>query len=139
MIVFDLKCARKHVFEAWFPDSAAFEAQSEAGEVVCPVCGSRKVKKALMAPNIASRKDLSSSEQKSAATAALKLLAEVREQVEKNCEFVGERFAEEARRIHYGESAKRDIYGQATEEEAEDLLEEGIEFSRIPWLPRHDG
>ncbi len=138
MIVFDLKCRKSHVFEAWFPDSAAFDNQAAAGKVVCPACGSTKVTKALMAPNITARRDLSSTEQKAAAAATLTLLKQVREEVEKNCDYVGDRFAEEARRIHYGETTKRNIYGEATDEQAEEMLEEGVAFGRIPWLRRDD-
>src|SRR5512146_787409 len=138
MIVYDLKCRKGHQFEAWFRDSAAYDDQVEAGKVLCPVCGDRKVAKALMAPNISSRKEPSSSEHQKLVKLAAKQLAQLREQVEKNCENVGERFAEEARKIHYGETEKRNIYGDATEEQADALQEEGVEFSRIPWVPRHD-
>lgn len=138
MIVFDLKCSKSHVFEAWFRDSASFDAQVAAGEVICPACGSKKVAKALMAPNIAARRDLSSSEQQNAAAAAVALLHKMREDVEKNCDYVGEQFAEEARKIHYGEVAKRNIYGEATPEQAEEMLEEGLEFAQIPWLQRRN-
>ena len=138
MIVYDLKCSRNHVFEAWFPDSASFEAQAEAGKVTCPTCGSRKVAKALMAPNIAARRELSSSEQQAAAKATLALLHKMRDEVEKNCDYVGENFAEEARRIHYGEAEKRNIYGEATQEETDEMVEEGVEFAQIPWLPRRN-
>jgi hypothetical protein len=138
MIVFDLKCPQDHVFEAWFRDSGAFDRQAKAGKVTCPSCGSTKVSKALMAPNIASRKEKSSAEQREAASKTVKLLRELRQHVEKNCDYVGERFAEEAKRIHYGETSKRSIYGEATPEQAKDLLEEGIEFGQIPWVPPQD-
>jgi len=138
MIVYDLKCRKGHQFEAWFRDSAAFDTQAKAEKVQCPTCGDRKIGKALMAPNISSRKELSSDEHRKMVKTAVQQLSQLRDQVEKNCENVGERFAEEARKIHYGETGKRNIYGDATQAEADALLEEGVEFSRIPWLPRHD-
>jgi hypothetical protein len=129
MILFDLRCARDHVFEAWFRNSASFETQAKAGEIACPSCGSRRVEKAPMAPRIG----------KGAGEAEMRRqLQELRAKVESNCDYVGDRFAEEARRIHHGEIAKRDIYGEASDGEARELQEEGIEFARIPWLPRHD-
>lgn len=150
MIVFDLKCRKDHVFEGWFADSATFQAQADAGEVACPVCGDTRVAKALMAPNVATR----SSAAKGAETAASKPLAmaqneqaaqmyammrAVKEHVEKTFEHVGPRFAEEARKIHYGETDKRGIYGQATRDEAAELKDEGIEFGELPDLPGFDG
>ena len=138
MVVYDLKCAKAHVFEAWFRDSAAFDDQAKAGKVVCPDCGSKKVARAPMAPNVASRKEPSSTEQKQMAAQAMQMLRDLRDHVEKNADNVGEKFAEEARKIHYGEVGARNIYGQTTPEEAEALEEEGVEFGTLPWLPRHD-
>lgn len=154
MIVFDLKCRKDHVFEGWFADSAAFQAQVDAGEVACPVCGSKKVAKALMAPNVATRsstarpaepaapaeqKTLTLAQQKEQAGQMLAMMRAVKEHVEKNFEHVGPRFADEARKIHYGETDKRSIYGQATREQAEELAEEGIDFGALPDLPNLDG
>lgn len=150
MIVFDLKCRKDHVFEAWFPDSASFASQVEAGKVLCPVCGSRKVAKALMAPNVAKRKSDAAEPPRRGEAGAVavgetakagelrRLLRELREHVEKNCDYVGERFAEEARRIHYGETDPRGIYGETSEADAEALADEGIEVARVPWLPREN-
>ncbi len=138
MIAFDLKCARDHVFESWFPDSAAFDAQRRSGRVACPVCGERRVAKALMAPNLA--KGATAIQAKRAVTAAtVETLVRLREQVEQHCDPVGPRFAEEARKIHYGEVEKRNIYGQTSEDEARTLKDEGIEFCEIPWIQRPDG
>ncbi len=136
MILFDLKCSEDHPFEGWFPDSKAFERQRRKGEILCPVCGSSEVEKALMAPNVTTskRKDAGRAEQTKAAVMAA--LTQVREHVEANCDYVGPEFAEEARKIHYGEVEKRDIYGEASNDDARELEEEGIEFGRIPWLPR---
>ncbi len=138
MIVFDLRCRKNHIFEAWFRDSAAYEQQGADGGIVCPVCGDRKIVKAVMAPNISTPKEKSSAEQRQLVAQTTQLLYQMREQVEKNCDYVGERFAEEARRIHYGETEKRNIYGEATAEQADELRDEDIPFSRIPWVPRHD-
>jgi len=155
MIVFDLKCRRDHVFEAWFPDSASFAEQAEAGKVVCPVCGSRKVAKALMAPAVlkGSGKDkalprASRPAEPEGVAAALpdtekaaalrSMLRELRKHVETNCDYVGPQFAEEARKIHYGETDPRGIYGETSDEEAKALEDEGIEVARVPWLPREN-
>jgi hypothetical protein len=149
MIVFDLKCRKDHVFEAWFPDSASFAEQAKGGKVVCPVCGSKKVTKALMAPNVAKtkgREDRPVGPRPETSQKALvetekagelrRMLSDLRNHVEKNCDYVGEDFAEEARKIHYGESDPRGIYGETSNDEAESLKDEGIEIARVPWLPR---
>ena len=136
MIVYDLKCRKDHVFEAWFRDSAAFDAQAEAGDVRCPVCGSKKVEKALMAPNLARGKaETGVSVEAEKAAEQRHALVELRRQVEENCDYVGDRFPEEARKIHYGETDPRGIYGESTPEEAKALDEEGVKVQRIPWLP----
>jgi hypothetical protein len=139
MILFDLRCAKDHVFEAWFRDSAAYELQTRAGKVGCPSCGSRKVEKAPMAPRIgksASGKQTTLTVSNEAAELR-KQLTELRAKVEANCENVGDKFAEEARRIHYGEADKRGIYGETSDDDARELHDEGIPFARLPW-PRHD-
>ncbi len=163
MIVFDLKCPQDHVFEAWFADSGACENQIAGGEVQCPICGDAKVEKAPMAPNIPSGTGRGRGRQSGGVPAkrtpsapaaagggaveaptpeqmgeAIKTLRKMREVVEKNFDHVGESFPEEARKIHHGEVEQRNIYGDATKEEAEELSEEGIEISQMPWLPRHD-
>lgn len=148
MILFNLKCAKGHVFEGWFRDGAAFDAQAAAREIACPSCGSRKIAKAPMAPRIG--KGASGEKERPAEKPAerkpipaphamMQALRELRRHVEANCDYVGDQFPAEARRIHYGESDRRNIYGEATEEEARALDDEGIEFRRIPWVPRHDG
>lgn len=136
MIRFTLSCTRTHEFEGWFKNGATFERQTEEGAVACPVCGSTEVKKAIMAPAVTR-----GGEARDAARAAalLQTLRQVREHVEKNFENVGGRFAEEARRIHYGEAEPRDIVGQATPAEARELREEGIKVQPLPELPKLDG
>ena len=140
MILFDLKCANDHQFEAWFQDSAAFDDQTKAGELTCPVCGDAAIEKALMAPSVTNAKKKGGNAAKAAVHAGqyIKALGELRKHVEENCEHVGDKFAEEARKIHYGESDARNIYGEATEQESTNLKDEGVEFERIPWTPTHD-
>ena len=138
MIKYELKCRKDHVFEAWFYDSATYDKQEAGGRVVCPVCNSRKVTRAPMAPRIGKSKSQVAAAEAKQQAMALKALAEIRDHVEKNADYVGDQFAEEARKIHYGEVDKRSIYGEATREEAEDLAEEGVEVAMIPWLPRGD-
>lgn len=152
MIVYALKCAQEHAFEGWFRDAETFDRQAAAGEVLCAVCGDSQVVKAPMAPRLAKRRGDRSEGDRSEGdrgappaetrpglpAEAMKLLAELRQKVEQECDYVGERFSEEARRIHYGEAEKRGIYGEASEEQARELTDEGIEVSKIPWLPRGD-
>ena len=135
MILFTLRCAEGHQFEGWFRDGDTFESQQKAGEVACPHCGDAQVEKALMAPNIGR------SHKKAPAISPAQMraaLIELRRQVETNCDYVGERFAEEARKIHYGEVDQRAIYGEATAEESHELKEEGITFGQIPWVSPND-
>ena len=139
MIVYDLKCRKGHQFEAWFRDSAAFDAQQAAGDVRCPSCGSKKVEKALMAPNLGRAKQRAAAPQEQPeAKQVRQALHELRRQVEANCDYVGERFPEEARKIHYGEVDPKGIYGESTPEEAKALHDEGVKVQRIPWLPREN-
>ena len=135
MILFALRCSAGHEFEAWFRDGDGFTAQQEAGEISCPQCGETQVEKALMAPNIGRSRDKAPALSPAQMRAAL---VELRRQVETNCDYVGERFAEEARRIHYREVDPHGIYGEATSEESRELAEEGISFGRIPWIPTTD-
>jgi hypothetical protein len=142
MIAFDLRCAKDHVFEVWFKDSASYEEQVGAKAVVCPACGDKKISKAIMAPNVASgvSRSASSSTSKTPALSDVmpeqirSALRELRSAVEANSEYVGNDFSEEARKIHYGESEARGIHGEASESEAEALQEEGVEIARIPWV-----
>lgn len=136
MISYDLRCAEDHVFEAWFRNSDAYGEQVKKKAVACPVCGSTKVEKTIMAPRIA--KSESSKSDDVSPEAMRKMLVKLRQSVEENCDYVGADFPEEARKIHYGETEQRDIYGEASEDEATELSEEGIEFNRIPWVPQAD-
>lgn len=132
MILFTLKCHSDHTFEAWFKDGATYERQARAGTIACPQCGDSRVEKAPMAPRLAKSAPASDAAE---LRRALQLL---RKHVETHCDHVGDRFAEEARKIHYGESPARGIYGEASAEEARQLADEGVAFGRIPWVPTSD-
>lgn len=133
MILFELRCAHDHHFEGWFKDNATYDAQAAAGEIACPVCGDTKVGKAIMAPrlNKATGQGLDA---QGAALEMRRMLVELRQQVERNCDYVGDRFADEARKIHYGDVEERAIYGEASPEQTAELEDEGIAVARIPWL-----
>ncbi|GIL41256.1 DUF1178 family protein [Roseiterribacter gracilis] len=133
MIVYELRCAEEHGFEGWFRNSEAFDQQADCGQVECPVCGSTEVRKAPMAPRIGK-----GAAELEAAQRAHDKLGELCRQVEQKCVYVGTDFAEEARKIHYGEVEQRDIYGEASAEEAESLRDEGVAFAAIPWVNRDD-
>lgn len=156
MIHYQLRCAAEHEFDGWFASSASFDAQASRGLVECPTCGSGKVERALMAPAVPKkgkplRRRPKPDQSEAAAPAPMAvagegvpdqvraMLQKLRAEVERNCDYVGAEFAEEARRIHKGEADARGIYGEATPDEAEALAEEGIEVAKIPWVPRADG
>lgn len=137
MIRFSLVCEREHDFEGWFRSNDDFDKQKKRGFVECPTCGSHKVEKALMAPAVStSRKQekmaLAMGEQQRQAMTQLKALAD---KMRENSDYVGDKFAEEARKIHFGEADARGIYGEATLEEAQSLAEDGVEFMPIPSFP----
>lgn len=141
MIKYDLKCKFDHVFEGWFPSSDGFEKQAKDGLIECPVCGDSQINRALMAPAVKRTKNKKSSKSKYIKVKEADLyskLRTLRNQVEKNTEDVGDRFAEEARSIYIGESDKKAIRGTTSEEEASDLEEEGVPFVRIPWVDKTD-
>jgi len=135
MILFTLRCTHGHEFEGWFRDGDGFEAQQKAGEIACPDCGDTSVEKAVMAPRLGRSRETSPAISPAQFRAAL---VEMRRQIETNCDYVGNRFAEEARRIHYGEIDPHGIYGEASEAESRELTDEGISFGRIPWAPTTD-
>tara|TARA_B100000686_G_C16710193_1_gene928646 strand:+ start:577 stop:1005 length:429 start_codon:yes stop_codon:yes gene_type:complete len=141
MILFDLNCENDHKFEAWFPSNSKYEAQLKKKLINCPICDTSKVKKSLMAPNI----NLSNSAKKPKNVKKNKEKNNLEKQItkfkrfiEKNTENVGKNFAEEARKIYYGEKKSRPIRGETTANEAKDLSEEGIPFSKLPWSSRED-
>ncbi|WP_207460233.1 DUF1178 family protein [Azospirillum sp. SYSU D00513] len=176
MILFELKCAADHRFEAWFRNSDSYAAQAAEHAITCPVCGDADVTKAPMAPRISKglgkraplREPVESAQpgqgndkavavpvpaavpaaagpavqspadeaRQRLAAEMMRQLGELRRKVEENCDYVGDRFAEEARRIHYGETDPHGIYGEASDQDVEELREEGVDIHRIPWLPR---
>lgn len=131
MIVYSLRCKNGHEFEGWFRDSASFDVQAEEGKLSCPTCNSRRVEKAIMAPAVASGgrgPDLTNAESRK----MRQFMTGLRKYVQENAEYVGPKFAEEARRIHYGEAVDRHIYGETTVEEAQELAEEGVDVAPLP-------
>ena len=159
MIRYALNCGRGHGFESWFANSAAYDKQVKRALVACPICGSTKIEKAIMAPRLGSSDgaDAAAAPETPPALPApamppapaqaplavmspperelRKKLKELREHITKNSDYVGPRFSEQARKIHYGEIEHRSIYGEASPEEAKELHEEGIEFYPLPILP----
>lgn len=154
MIRYSLRCERKHAFEAWFANSADYERQKKRGLVTCPACGSASVEKAIMAPSLGrgAKKGAAQTETEPAdrpetdgrTPVAIMSpqerelrtkLKELRDHLIRNAVNVGSRFPEEARKMHYGEAEHRSIYGEASPQEAKELLEEGIEFHPLPVLP----
>jgi hypothetical protein len=157
MIRYALACSKGHPFESWFPNSAAYDKQAKRGLVECPVCGDAKVEKALMAPKLSGTKkrgrarlpapamDASPAPGSEVKTPVAMVspeehefrakLKELRDHLTKNSDNVGEKFPDEARKMHYGEIEHRSIYGKASPEEAKDMHDEGIEFHPLPVLP----
>ena len=142
MIKFTLACEAGHNFEGWFGSSDDYEAQIKRDLVSCPYCGTLKVEKALMAPSVSTSRTKEKIQDKiNVATvnksrqAMFAELKEMRDKITANAENVGERFPEEARKIHYGESEERSIYGEASSEDVKDLVEEGVKIAPLPVLP----
>jgi hypothetical protein len=150
MIRYNLRCDRGHGFESWFQSSAAYESQEKRKLVSCPACGSVKVERAIMAPQIVSKRASRAEPAPAAATEATPAstplmmaherelrakIKELRDHIVKNADNVGERFPNEARKMHYGDIEHRPIYGEASPEEARSLIDEGVEVSPLPVLP----
>jgi hypothetical protein len=152
MIRYNLRCDRGHAFESWFQNSSAYESQEKRELVSCPACGSVKVERAIMAPQIVSKKARDSAAPSPAASTEVAAptstplmmaqerelrakLKELRDHIVKNADNVGERFPNEARKMHYGDIEHRPIYGEASPEEARSLIDEGVEVSPLPVLP----
>jgi hypothetical protein len=152
MIVYELRCTAGHGFEAWFRNSDAYDLQHAAHQISCPICGIDDVSKAPMAPRIAkSREAVPIQNTPALAQGApggqfspeqmrmvMSKIAELNKHIAETCDYVGKNFAEEARKIHYGEAEHREIYGEATPNEAEELREEGIAVASVPWIKRSD-
>lgn len=141
MIRYDLKCADGHAFEAWFPSSADYDDQAARGLVMCSHCGSQKVEKALMAPRVPARGNKGQAEPMLSAgpnAEIEKKLAELRAEIEKSSDYVGDRFAAEARAMHVGDKEHRPIYGEATKDDAKSLVEDGVPVAPLPFMPRRN-
>jgi hypothetical protein len=142
MIHYQLRCDAAHEFDGWFVNSEGFESQARRGLVSCPVCADTRITRALMTPGIPRKGEKETAPQAPASPAAggaipdavRAALQRLRHEVETRCEYVGADFAEEARRIHHGETEPRGIYGESSAEEATALVEEGIDIARIPWV-----
>ena len=140
MIRYDLICDKGHEFDGWFRDSDAFEKQVKRKLVSCSHCGSENVEKQLMAPGIPAKSNTKSTTMMTGVVdprtqMLMQMMREVRKNVEENSEYVGDKFADQARKMHYSEIEKRGIYGEAKPEEAKALIEEGIEVHPLPRLP----
>ena len=145
MIVYEIRCDTGHDFEAWFRNSDAFEHQRDAKQVTCPVCGSCEVTKAPMAPRIGkgtSEKSEQKPRQEQPGAEQMRVvmsqIAELNRHIAETCDYVGKSFPEEARKIHYGEAEHREIYGEASHDEAIALRDEGVTIAAIPWIRRSD-
>lgn len=143
MILYTLNCENAHGFEAWFADSSSFEAQQKTGDVTCPVCGSANIHKQIMAPSLGAasvgagkKSETQSVVHTSENQAEMRsMMRQLSEHVKNNADYVGPKFAEEARKIHYEEVEPHGIYGEASADEVTDLKEEGIDVHPLPILP----
>lgn len=140
MIVFDLKCLEGHIFEAWFGSSEAYEDQRRRRLIECPICGAEEIDKAVMAPRVGAKGNQaaqSGTEMVSSDPGAVKTMlaqmADAQRRMLESSDFVGDRFADEARAIHLGEADNRSIHGRATREETESLREDGIKVAPLPF------
>jgi hypothetical protein len=156
MIVYELRCTTGHNFEAWFRNSDAYDQQHAAHQITCPICGDGGVSKAPMAPRIGrsdrALRDAAMEKKQELTSAAaqpdrvdpeqmrmvMSKIAELNKHIADTCDYVGNAFAEEARKIHYGEIEHREIYGETSPDEAAELREEGIAVATVPWIRRGD-
>ena len=138
MIKYDLICRHEHSFEAWFSSSSDYDDQRQKRMVQCPYCGSAKVEKAIMSPNVSTsrKKEKIASKQKAAHKHNIAMMnkaaSKIRKEIEDKCDYVADNFADEARAMHYGEKPERAIYGEATPSEAAELKEEGVGIAPLP-------
>ena len=140
VISFNLICKNDHEFEGWFRNSADFDRQAKKQLIACPDCDNTEVTKSLMAPVVGAKDTVRAgrTEKAEQARKVRKMLGEVRDYVETNFDDVGDDFTDEARKIYYGESDERPIYGNATDEDAKDLADEGVPVGKLPWVKRAD-
>ena len=134
MILFDLKCSFDHVFEAWFKDSNEFNKQRKTKLITCPVCEDTQITKSLMTPNVGKKSNASKST-KTLNKTLINKISKFKKEIEKNFEYVGEKFTDEAKKIKYGETEERPIYGEANLEQTKELIDEDISFTPLPWAP----
>ncbi|MGP6086472.1 DUF1178 family protein [Antarctobacter jejuensis] len=135
MIQYSLKCTDGHQFDSWFQSAAAFDKLQAAGHVACAVCGSAEVEKALMAPRVTNGEQAQPKSLAKAANPVEVALSALRKHVEENSDYVGNRFAKEARAMHLGEAPERPIWGEARKEEAKALIDDGIQVAPLPFTP----
>ena len=132
MIRYDLRCANGDAFEAWFASIAEYDKQAADGQVQCPHCGTAHVEKAPMAPAVRRGKNADKRSGSEERNVAMAMAAKVREHIRDNFDYVGDRFADEARKMHSGERDERAIWGEATPEQARELAEEGVPVAPLP-------
>lgn len=138
MIRYSLKCADGHVFESWFRSGPAFDTLTVSGMVNCPECGSTEITKALMAPKVSTaepKRPLGTHAMAAPASKAEAAISELRRRVQDHSEYVGNRFASEARAIHVGDAPERSIYGEASQDEARELVDDGVPVAPLPFVP----
>ena len=137
MIKYTLKCNNSHQFESWFRTSDDYEKLNNEKMLSCEICGSKSISKSLMSPSVSSKEKKRTKETLNTVPSKLqKLIKQLKKEVEKNCEYVGDNFEKEARAIHYGDSPERSIYGKTTIKEAKSLYEDGIPVTPLPWVDR---
>ena len=139
MIKYNLKCKNKHNFESWFSDSGEFEKLKKNKMIECVICKTKLIEKSIMSPNVLSKeqKNINSKSIKNIKKLKNELL-NIRNFVEKNFEYVGKDFPREVRNIYYDKRKNKNIYGKATQEETEELKEEGIELTTVPWIDKRE-
>jgi hypothetical protein len=135
MIRYDLRCPSGHAFDSWFASSAAYDRLRAAGHVACPTCGATDVDKALMAPAVATREQAAPRPLAEPEDPRAAALAALKREIEEKSDYVGLRFAAEARAMHAGEAPARPIHGEARLDEAKKLLEDGVPVAPLPFIP----
>ena len=137
MIKYKLQCNNLHQFESWFRTSDDYEKLNNEKMLSCEICGSKSISKSLMSPSVSSKENKQSKEiLDTVPSKEQKLIKQLKKEVEKNCEYVGDNFEKEARAIHFGDSPERSIYGKTTIKEAKSLYEDGIPVTPLPWVDR---
>ena len=135
MIIYLLKCKNMHEFESWFSSSIEYEQLKKKNLIECIFCKSTKIEKSIMSPNIVGKKDKVDNRFDSKEFIKIKKnIQKIKKFVEKNFEFVGDKFTREVREIYYDNKKNKNIYGTASSKEREELEAEGIELTSIPWI-----